>query len=47
MIIKEMMLGDTKVLIDDKYFPDTEEERQIRYEIFNQIGCEIINSSKM
>lgn len=46
MIIKEMQIGDTKVLIDDTYMAKTEEERQQRYEIFNSIGCEIINSSK-
>lgn len=45
MIIKEMKLGNVKVLIDDTYLPKTEEERQSRYELFNQIGCEIINSS--
>ena len=42
MIIKEIQLGDTKVLIDNQYMPKTEEERSQRYEIFNNIGCEII-----
>lgn len=45
MIIKEMNLGNTKILVDDTYLPKTEEERQSRYELFNQIGCEIINNS--
>ncbi|MCI8309063.1 MAG: hypothetical protein HFJ45_02395 [Clostridia bacterium] len=46
MITKEMKIGDVKVLVDDTYIAKTEEERQQRYEIFNSIGCEIINSSK-
>lgn len=45
MIIKEMNLGNVKVLVDDTYLPKTEEERQSRYELFNQIGYEIINNS--
>ena len=44
-IIKEFKLGDTTILIDDTYFPKTEEERQQRYEEFNQIGCEILRST--
>ena len=44
MIIKEFQFGNTKVLVDDTYMPKTEEERQQRYELFNSIGCEIINS---
>ena len=46
MIIKEMQIGDVKVLVDDTYMAKTAEERQQRYEIFNSIGCEIINSSR-
>lgn len=46
MIIKEIQMGDTKVLVDDTYIAKTEEEKQQRYEIFNSIGCEIIHSSK-
>lgn len=45
MIIKEIQLGKTKILIDDSYLPKTEEEREQRYELFNQIGCEIIDST--
>lgn len=45
MIIKEFQLGNTKILVDDTYMPKTEEERQQRYELFNQIGCEIIDST--
>lgn len=45
MIVKELNLENTKILVDDTYMPKTEEERQERYEIFNQIGCEIINNS--
>ena len=40
-----MKLGNTTVLVDDSYMPKSEEERKIRYEIFNAIGCEIINNS--
>lgn len=45
MIVKKMKLGNTTVLVDDTYMPKNEEERKIRYELFNAIGCEIINSS--
>ncbi len=45
MIVKEMNFGNTRVLVDDMYLPKTEEEKQSRYELFNQIGCEIINNS--
>ena len=37
MIVKEIQLGNTKVLIDDLYLPKTEEEKEQRYEIFNKI----------
>lgn len=45
MIVKEMKIGNTKILVDDTYMPKTEEEKQSRYELFNQIGCEIIYNS--
>ena len=45
MIIKEFQLGNTKILVDDTYMPKSEEERQQRYELFNEIGCEIIDST--
>lgn len=45
VIIKEFKLGNTTVLVDDTYKAKTEEERQLRYELFNRIGCEILNSS--
>lgn len=45
MIIKEIKIGNTKILVDDTYMPKTEEEKQSRYELFNQIGCEIIYNS--
>lgn len=45
MIIKEIQLGNTKILVDDTYMPKTEEEKQQRYELFNKIGCEIIDST--
>lgn len=45
MIIKEMKIGNTKILVDDSYLPKTEEERKTRYELFNQIGCDIIYNS--
>lgn len=45
MIVKEMKIGNTKILVDDTYMPKSEEEKQSRYELFNQIGCEIIYDS--
>lgn len=45
MIIKRMKSGNTTILVDDTYMPKNEEERKTRYELFNAIGCEIINSS--
>ena len=45
MIIKRMKSGNTTILVDDTYMPKNEEERKTRYEVFNAIGCEIINSS--
>lgn len=46
LIVKEINLDGVKVLVDDTYLPKSDEERQQRYEIFNQIGCEILNSSE-
>lgn len=46
LIVKEFCLEGVKVLVDDTYLPKSDEERQQRYEIFNQIGCEILNSSE-
>lgn len=45
VIVKELKIGNTTVLVDDEYMYKTEEERQSRYELFNKIGCEIINNS--
>lgn len=45
MIIKEIKIGNTKILVDNTYMPKSEEEKQSRYELFNQIGCEIIYDS--
>lgn len=45
MIVKKMKLGNTTILVDDTYMPKNEEERKTRYELFNAIACEIINSS--
>ena len=38
-------MDNATVFIDDSYIAKTEEERKARYELFNSIGCEIINSS--
>lgn len=46
LIVKEFNLEGTKIYVDDTYLPKSEEERQQRYELFNQIGCEILNSSE-
>lgn len=45
MIVKEMKIGNSIILIDDTYMPKSEKEKQQRYELFNQIGCEIMNNS--
>ncbi len=45
MIIKEYSIGDTKIQIDDTYFPKTEEEKQVVYEEFNRIGCIILTET--
>lgn len=46
LIVKEFNLDGVKVMVEDTFLPKSEEERQQRYEIFNQIGCEILNSSE-
>ena len=46
LIVKEFNLEGAKIFVDDTYLPKNEEERQQRYELFNQIGCEILNSSE-
>ena len=45
LIVKEIKMDNATVFIDDSYIAKTEEERKARYELFNSIGCEIINSS--
>ena len=42
MIVKDFYIGDTHILVDDTYFPKTEEENQKVYEEFNRIGCLIL-----
>lgn len=42
MVIKTFNLGDATIQIDDTYFPKDKEEKQIIYEEFNKIGCEIL-----
>lgn len=42
MIVKEFLLANTQIAIDDSYYPKTEKEKQSVYEEFNKIGCEII-----
>ena len=45
MIVNEFYIGTTKVYVDDTYKAKTELEKKNRYELFNAIGCEIINNS--
>lgn len=45
MIVKDFYIGDVHILVDDTYFPKTEEENQKVYEEFNKIGCEIVTQS--
>lgn len=45
MIVKELKMENTTIFVDDEYMYKTEDERQSRYELFNQIGCEIMNNS--
>lgn len=33
--------------MDDTYLPKSEEEKQLVYEEFNKIGCEILYSKKI
>ena len=42
MIIKTLKLGNTTILVDDTYLSKSEEEKQLVYEEFNKIGCEIL-----
>ena len=44
MIVQEYKLGETKIQIDNTFFPKTEEEKQRNYEEFNRIGCRILYS---
>ncbi len=44
MIVNKFKLGSTEILVDDTYFPKTEEEKQRVYEEFNRICCEILRS---
>lgn len=46
MIIKEFSIGNTQILVDDMYYPKSEEERQNVYEEFNRIGCEILYTNE-
>ena len=46
MIVKQYKIGSTEILIDDTYFPKTEEERMKVYEEFNRIGCEILQTNE-
>lgn len=45
MIIKTLELGNTSILVDDTYLPKSEEEKQLVYEEFNKVGCEILRSN--
>lgn len=42
MVVREFLLANTQIEIDDTYYPKSEEERQSIYEEFNRIGCEIL-----
>ena len=46
MIIKSFNLKNTKILVDDTYLPKSEEDKQLVYEEFNKIGCEILYSQQ-
>lgn len=46
VIIKSFKLGNTSILVDDTYLPKSEEEKQLVYEEFNKIGCEILYSQQ-
>lgn len=45
MIVKEIKNGNTTILVDDEYMPKNEEEQKERYQLFNQIGCDILYNS--
>lgn len=40
----ELKLEDATIIVDDSCVAKNEIERQQRIEIFNNIGCEILNS---
>ena len=42
MIVREFLIDNTQIAIDNTYYPQTEEEKQLVYDEFNRIGCEII-----
>lgn len=42
MIVKQFFIGSTEILVDDTYYPKTEEEKRQRYEDFNEIGNKIL-----
>ena len=44
MIVNQFMIRNTEILIDDTYFPKSEEEKQQVYQEFNRIGCEILRA---
>ena len=46
MVVKEFKLGNTTIEVDDKFYPKTEEEKEMVYEEFNKIGWEILNLGK-
>lgn len=46
MIVKEFNLGNTKIEVDNIYLVKTEEEKQITYQQFNKIACEILREGK-
>ena len=45
MIVQEYKLGETKIQIDNTFFPKTEEEKEKNYEEFNKIGFKILSSN--
>lgn len=44
MIVNEFKLGNTSIRIDNSFMATNEDEREHRYELFNEIGCEIYAS---
>lgn len=45
MIVQEYKLGETKIQIDNTFFPKTEEEKEKIYKEFNKIGFKILCSN--